>query len=162
MLHYPSKDLTKLFDTERVFYGQGRGEFGICLHLPLKNYLAGSAPAEDHMLMISVANHMIDYLRYKREIRGPEAWDYNAERASEQYEVCGDNPNGSGVILADVNYSAGPKIQIFLDKTFGANEVSIRWKNHMVGDERLLDDYMDYVKQTLGNGASPPEEQSQA
>jgi len=157
VLHYPPRDLTKVFDASRIFYGQGRGEFGICLHMPLKGHLAGAAPAEDHLLMVAVANHMIDFLRYRREVRGPEAWDYDPEKASELYEVCGDNPNGSGVILHDTNYASGPKIQIFLDKTFGANEISVRWKNQMVGDEHLIDEYMGYVKREWANGGNSPE-----
>ncbi len=152
MLHYPRRDLSKVFDGERVFYGQGRGETGVCLHVPFKNYVAGSAPAEDHMIMISLANDLIEFLRYKRVVRGPQLWDYDPEKAAEQYTVCGDNPGGSGVIIQDMNYTGGPKIQIFLDKTFGANEVAILWKNQLVADEFLLHDYEQYLKETLVNG----------
>lgn len=152
MLHYPERDLSQIIDATRVFYGEGRGEFGTCLHMPLKGYMAGAAPSEDHMVMISVANHLLNFLKYQRIVKGAEEWDYEAEKAAEQYTVCGDNPNSSGVIVMDKNYNAGPKVQIFLDKTFGSNEVSIRWKNHLVGDERLLADYEDHVKTTMSNG----------
>jgi hypothetical protein len=47
----------------------------------------------------------------------------------------------------------GPKIQIFLDKTFGANEAAIRWKNQMVADEKLLGQYEEYMKQALKDGS---------
>lgn len=120
--------------------------------MPLKGHMAGAAPAEDYMLMIAVANHMLKFLKYERAARGPEEWDYDAEKAAEQYTVCGDNPSSSGVILEDKNYNSGPKVQVFLDKTFGSNEVSIRWKNQLVGDERLLGDYENHVKTTLHNG----------
>ena len=152
MLHYPRRDLTRLFDPDRVFYGQGRGESGICLHIPFKGHIAGSAPAEEYMIMISLANDLIEFLRYKRVVRGPQLWDYDAEKACEAYAVCGDNPSCSGVIIQDMNYAAGPKIQIFLDKTFGANEVAVLWKNQMVADELLLFDYEQYLKESLRNG----------
>lgn len=152
MLHYPRRDLSKLFDFDRIFYGQGRGESGICLHIPFKGHVAGSAPVEDFMTMISVANDLIEFLRYKRAVQGPQLWDYDAEKASESYAVCGDNPSSSGVIIQDMHYAGGPKLQIFLDKTFGANEIAILWKNQMVADEQLLHDYEVYLKETLRNG----------
>ncbi len=154
MLHYPERDLSQVIDAARVFYGEGRGEFGTCLHMPLKGHMAGAAPSEDYMLMISVANHLVKYLKYERIVRGSEDWDYDPEKAAEQYAVCGDNPSSSGVIIIDKSYNAGPKVQIFLDKTFGSNEVSIRWKNQHVGDERLISDYENHVKTTLNNDHS--------
>lgn len=160
MLHFGHRELKGLFDPERIYYGEGRGEFGVCLHLPLSGYIAGSAPAEDYQLMIAVANDMIEFLRYKRLIKGPEMWDYDPEKATEAFTVCGDNPSTSGIILRDSAYSSGPKLQLFLDKTFGANEVSVRWKNNLVGDERLLDDYEEYMRETLRDGTGdgqPPE-----
>ena len=166
MLHYGRRELRGIIDPDKIFYGEGRGEFGVCLHLPLSGYLAGSAPAEDFQLMISVANDMIEFLRYKRLIRGPEQWDYEAEKAAEAYTVCGDNPSTSGIIIFDTAYASGPKLQLFLDKTFGSNEVSVRWKNNLVGDEKLLDDYEEYMRQMLteegGEAVEPePEEQSE-
>ncbi len=158
MLHLAHKDLSKFIDPDRIFYGEGRGEMGVCLHLPFKNHTAGSVPAEDYMLMIEIANNLIEFLRYKRVVKGPELWDYDPEAASEVYNVCGDNPNSGGIILRDTNYVGGPKIQIFLDKTFGANEVAIRWKNELVGDERLLGDYEEYAKLALCNGELSEEE----
>jgi hypothetical protein len=68
------------------------------------------------------------------------------------YTVCGDNPTTSGVVVFDRNYEGGSKLQVVLDKTFGANEVSIRWKNNMVGDEFLLKDYLEYLKKALTTG----------
>lgn len=153
MLYYGKKDIGTVIDGSKIFYGEGRGEFGVCLHLPLKGHMAGSAPAEDHMLMLGVANNMIEFLLYKREIKGPELWDYDAEKGAELYHATGDNPNSSGVILFDKHYNSGPKIQIFLDKTFGSNEVSIRWKNQMVADERLIGDYETYLKSALADGS---------
>jgi hypothetical protein len=157
MLHYPRRDLTKLFDSERVFYGQGRGESGICLHVPFKGYIAGSAPTEEHLIMLTLANDLIEFLRYKRATRGPEVWDYDPEKAAEAYAVCGDNLSSSGLVILDTSYAGGPKIQIFLDKTFGANEVAILWKNQMVGDDRLLNDYEMHLKETLSNGKQEQE-----
>jgi hypothetical protein len=154
LLYYPERDLSQIVDAARVFYGEGRGEFGTCLHVPLKGHMAGSAPSEDHMVMISFANHLLNFLKYQRAVKGPEDWDYDPEKAAELYTVCGDNPNSSGVTIMDRNYNSGPKVQIFLDKTFGSNEVSIRWKNHLVGDERLLDDYESHIKTTMSNGHS--------
>jgi hypothetical protein len=158
VLYYAKRDLSKFLDAERVHYGEGRGEFGTCLHLPLKGYMAGSAPGEDHAIMLEVANNLIDYLLYKRPVKGPEAWDYDAEKASEVYTVCGDNPSSSGIIVADRHYAGGAKLQVFLDKTFGLNEVSIRWKNQLVGDEFLLHDYLDYLKVALVSGELTVEE----
>lgn len=153
MLYYGRKDLANFLNGERVFYGEGRGEFGTCLHLPLINHTAGSAPMEDYLVMLGVANNLIDFLQYKRVVKGPELWDYDTEKACEHYEVCGDNPNTGGIVVLDKNYNAGPKIQIFLDKTFGSNEISIRWKNHMVGDDKLLDEYEQYLKAALEDGS---------
>jgi len=116
------------------------------------NPVAGGAPNEDHALMIDVANNLIEYLMYKRPVKGPEAWDYDGEDAGEMYTVCGDNPTTSGIIVFDRNYEGGAKLQVTLDKTFGANEVSIRWKNAMVGDEFLLKDYLEYLKHALATG----------
>ena len=152
MLYFTKRDLSKYIDAERVHYGEGRGEFGTCLHLPFKGHVAGSAPAEDYAIMLAVANNLIEFLMYKRVIKGPEQWDYDAEKTAETYTVCGDNPNSSGVLVTDRNYAGGFKLQVFLDKTFGANEVSIRWKNQMIGDEVLLPDYRDYIKEALTSG----------
>ncbi|MEO0079862.1 MAG: hypothetical protein ABIK44_04205 [candidate division WOR-3 bacterium] len=152
MLYITPKNLCDYLDADRIFYGEGRGESGICLHLPIKNYVAGTAPSEDYLLMLSVANHLIDFLLYKRAERGPENWDYDPEAAGEIYAVCGDNLASSGVIIHDKNYPSGAKLQVFLDKTFGANEVSVRWKNQLVGDERLLHDYEEYLKEFLRDG----------
>lgn len=159
MLHYPPRDLTKLFDADRVFYGQGRGECGVCLHVPFKDYVAGSAQSEEHMIMLTLANDLIEFLRYKRAAKGPQLWDYDPEKAAEVYTVCGDNPSSSGIIVQDMNYAGGPRLQIFMDKTFGANEVSVLWKNQMVGDEQLLSDYEQHLKATLGDGQHPEQAQ---
>jgi len=139
-------NLAEYIDVSRVFFGEGRGECGIALHIPLKNYSAGSDPMTDYALMISIANDLIEFLLYKRANKGPEQWDYDPERAQEVYNVCGDNVSTSGIIVEDRNYPTGSKLQIFLDKTFGANEVAIRWKGQMVGDEHLLPDYEQYLK----------------
>jgi len=149
VLYQTNRDLSHYIDTERIYYGEGRGEVGICLHLPLKNHVAGGAPTEDYALMIETANNLIDYLLHKRPVRGPEAWDYDAEKAGELYAVCGDSPNTSGIVVADRHHHAGAKLHVYLDKSFGANEVSIRWRNQLVGDECLLSDYLEYLKQTL-------------
>jgi len=152
MIYIQTLNLGDFIDPERIFFGEGRGECGIALHLPIKGYVAGTAPSTDYALMISVANNLLEFLLYKRLNRGPEQWDYNPEKAAEIYNVCGDNVSTSGIIIEDRNYSTGAKLQIFLDKTFGANEVAIRWKGQMVGDERLLTDYEDYLKSALRNG----------
>ena len=154
MLYFGRKDLGNILNPDGIYYGEGRGEVGICLHLPFQShYHAGSASGEDYLAMLGIANNMIEYLLYKRVPKGPEQWDYDADKTSELYEVCGDNPNTSGIILFDSNYSMGPKIQIFLDKTFGANEAAIRWKNQMVADEKLLGQYEEYMKQALRDGS---------
>jgi hypothetical protein len=139
-------------DGDRIFYGEGRGETGVCLHIPLTNHVAGGAQGEDHALVIQVCNNMIEYLLYKRPVKGPEVWDYDGDKAGEMYTVCGDNPTTSGVVVFDRNYEGGSKLQVVLDKTFGANEISIRWKNNMVGDEFLLKDYLEYLKKALVTG----------
>jgi len=151
-LYQYKRDLSKVLDGERVFYGEGRGETGICLHIPLTNHVAGGAQTEDHALMIQLCNNLIEFLLYKRPVKGPEAWDYDGDKAGELYAVCGDNPTTSGIVIVDKNYEGGSKLQVVLDKTFGANEISIRWKNNMVGDEFLLKDYLEYLKRALATG----------
>ncbi len=151
MIYIQPLDLTHYIDPDRIFFGEGRGEVGLALHIPLKNYVAGSDTMTDYHLMISVANNLIDFLINKRPRRGPEAWDYDPERTAEIYNVCGDNLSTSGIIIADKNYNSGPKLQIFLDKTFGANEIAIRWKAQLVLDEHLLPDYEQYLKESLRN-----------
>jgi len=152
VLYQYKRDLSKVLDGDRIFYGEGRGETGVCLHIPLTNHVAGGAQGEDHALVIQVCNNMIEYLLYKRPVKGPEVWDYDGDKAGEMYTVCGDNPTTSGVVVFDRNYEGGSKLQVVLDKTFGANEVSIRWKNNMVGDEFLLKDYLEYLKKALTTG----------
>jgi hypothetical protein len=152
MLFYEKRDLSRTFDANRIFYGEGRGEVGVCLHLPLKGHIAGSAPGEDYMLMLALSNELIEFLMYKRQPKGPELWDYDAEKASELFEVCGDNPSSAGVIIADRNFNSGPKLQVFLDKTFGANEIAVLWKNQLVGDEFLLGDFEQYLKELCAGG----------
>ncbi len=152
MLYQYKRDLSNVLDGDRIFYGEGRGETGVCLHIPLTNHVAGGAQGEDHALVIEVCNNMIEYLLYKRPVKGPEVWDYDADKAGEMYTVCGDNPTTSGIVVFDRNYEGGSKLQIVLDKTFGANEISIRWKNNMVGDEFLLKDYLEYLKKALATG----------
>jgi hypothetical protein len=146
------RNLSKVLDGDRIFYGEGRGETGVCLHIPLTNHVAGGAQTEDHALMIELCNNLIEFLLYKRPVKGPEAWDYDGEKAGEMYSVCGDNPTTSGIVIIDKNYEGGSKLQVVLDKTFGANEISVRWKNNMVGDEFLLKDYLEYLKRALANG----------
>lgn len=153
MLYYPKRDLGSVIDDSRIFYGEGRGESGICLHLPLKNHMAGAAPVEDFMLMLTVANTLLEFLLYKRLIKGPEAWDYDAERAGEQYTVCGDNLSSSGIVLFDRSYPGGAKIFVYLDKTFGSNEIAVGWKNNRVGDEKLLGDFEQHLKEGLPAGS---------
>ncbi|MGQ9678651.1 MAG: hypothetical protein ACUVUD_05155 [bacterium] len=157
MLYIQTLDLKVYIDPNRIFIGEGRGECGLGLHLPLKNYVAGSDPTTDYALMISIANDLIEYLLYKRGQRGPQAWDYNAEKVVEVYNVCGDNVSTSGIIIEDKNYPTGAKLQVFLDKTFGVNEVTIRWKGQMVGDERLLSDYENHLKEMLTSEPITPE-----
>jgi hypothetical protein len=152
VLYQFKRDLSRVLDGDRIFYGEGRGETGICLHVPLTNHVAGGAQGEDHALVIQLCNNMIEYLMYKRPVKGPENWDYDGDKAGEMYTVCGDNPTTSGVVVYDRNYEGGSKLQVVLDKTFGANEISVRWKNNMVGDEFLLKDYMEYLKQALATG----------
>lgn len=152
MLYAYRRDLSRVIDGDRIFYGEGRGETGVCLHIPLTNHVAGGAQGEDHALVIQLCNNMIEYLLYKRPVKGPENWDYDGDKAGEMYTVCGDNPTTSGVVVYDKNYEGGSKLQVVLDKTFGANEISVRWKNNMVGDEFLLKDYMEYLKHALATG----------
>ena len=152
MLYQYKRDLSKVIDGDRIFYGEGRGETGVCLHIPLTNHVAGGAQGEDHALVIQLCNNMIEYLLYKRPVKGPEVWDYDGDKAGEMYTVCGDNPTTSGVVVFDKNYEGGSKLQVVLDKTFGANEISVRWKNNMVGDEFLLKDYLEYLKKALATG----------
>jgi len=157
-LYQYKRDLSRVLDGDRMFYGEGRGETGVCLHLPLTNHVAGGAQGEDHALVIQLCNNMIEYLLYKRPVKGPEVWDYDSDKAGETYAVCGDNPTTSGVVIFDRNYEGGSKLQVVLDKTFGANEISVRWKNNMVGDERLLKDYLEYLKRALITGELAPEQ----
>jgi len=152
VLYQYKRDLSKVLDGDRIFYGEGRGETGVCLHIPLTNHVAGGAQGEDHALVIQLCNNMIEYLLYKRPVKGPEVWDYDGDKAGEMYTVCGDNPTTSGVVVFDRNYEGGSKLQVVLDKTFGANEISVRWKNNMVGDEFLLKDYLEYLKKALVTG----------
>jgi len=152
VLYQYKRDLSKVIDGDRIFYGEGRGETGVCLHIPLTNHVAGGAQGEDHALVIQLCNNMIEYLLYKRPVKGPEVWDYDGDKAGEMYTVCGDNPTTSGVVVFDKNYEGGSKLQVVLDKTFGANEISVRWKNNMVGDEFLLKDYLEYLKKALATG----------
>ena len=152
MLYQYIRDLSRVLDGDRMFYGEGRGETGVCLHIPLTNHIAGGAQGEDHALVIQLCNNMIEYLMYKRPVKGPEVWDYDGDKAGEMYTVCGDNPTTSGVVVFDKNYEGGSKLQVVLDKTFGANEISIRWKSGMVGDELLLKDYLEYLKKALVTG----------
>jgi hypothetical protein len=142
------EEILDIIDKDRIFYGEGRTETGICLHVPLKQekYIVGSAIGEDYEAVIGMTNSLIEFLKYKRYAKGPEDWDYDNDKATEVYEVCGDNPNQSGIIIFDKNYKGSPKIQIFLDKTFGSNEFAIKWKNDLVGDETALDDIMNYIK----------------
>jgi hypothetical protein len=151
-LYQYKRDLSKVLDVDRIFYGEGRGETGVCLHIPLTNHVAGGAQGEDHALMIQLCNNLIEFLLYKRPVKGPELWDYDGDKAGEVYTVCGDNPTTSGVVIFDRNYEGGSKLQVVLDKTFGANEMSIRWKSNMVGDEYLLKDYIEYLKKALITG----------
>jgi hypothetical protein len=153
VLYQYIRDLSRVLDGGRIFYGEGRGETGICLHIPLTNHVAGGAQGEDHALMIQLCNNLIEFLLYKRPVKGPELCDYDGDKAGEVYTVCGDNPTTSGVVIFDRNYEGGSKLQVVLDKTFGANEISVRWKNNMVGDEFLLKDYLEYLKQALTSGA---------
>jgi hypothetical protein len=152
VLYAFKRDISRVLDGDRIFYGEGRGETGVCLHIPLTNHVAGGAQTEDHALMIELCNNLIEYLLYKRPVKGPEAWDYDGEKAGEMYTVCGDNPTTSGIVIVDKNYEGGSKLQVVLDKTFGANEISIRWKNNMVADEFLLKDYLEYLKLALTTG----------
>jgi hypothetical protein len=158
VLYQYVRDLSRVLDGDRIFYGEGRGETGVCLHIPLTNHVAGGAQGEDHALVIQLCNNMIEYLLYKRPVKGPEVWDYDSDKAGEMYTVCGDNPTTSGVVIFDKNYEGGSKLQVVLDKTFGANEISVRWKNGMVGDEFLLKDYLEYLKQALATGTLVPEQ----
>lgn len=155
MIYIETLNLAEYIDGSRIFFGEGRGECGIALHLPIKNYVAGSVPAIDYQLMITVVNNLLEFLLYKRINRGPEQWDYNPEKAAEIYTVCGDNVSTSGIIIEDRNYPSGAKLQVFLDKTFGVNEAAIRWKGQMVGDERLLLDYEEYLKNFLQKSQLP-------
>jgi len=159
VLYIQTLDLRGYIDPNRIFIGEGRGECGLALHLPIKNYVAGADPTTDYSLMISIANDLIEFLMYKRPVRGPQVWDYNPEKAVEVYNVCGDNVSTSGIIIEDKNYPTGAKLQVFLDKTFGVNEVAIRWKAQMVGDERLLSDYEAYLKESLTSEQVAPERQ---
>jgi len=152
VLYQYIRDLSKVLDGDRIFYGEGRGETGVCLHIPLTNHIAGGGQAEDHALMIELCNNLIEFLLYKRAVKGPELWDYDGDKAGEMYAVCGDNPTTSGIVIIDRNYEGGSKLQVVLDKTFGANEISVRWKNNMVADEFLLNDYLEYLKKALVTG----------
>lgn len=139
------EEIAKILDVDRIFYGEGRGETGICLHFPLKNYTVGTDPTEDYELMIGIANNLIDFLKNERM----ENWDYDSDKAGERYLVCGENPSESGIFVFNKDYETGPKIQIFLDKTFGLNEIAIGWKGQLIGDETLLQNYMDYLKNEI-------------
>jgi len=153
---FDKKDLCDLIDAEKIYYGRGRSETGECLHLPLKRgeantQMAGAALGEDCALMLTVANNLVEYLMQKREIKTPETWDYDPEKC-EIYVVCGDNPTTSGIVIKDKFSDLGSKIQIMLDKTFGSNEIAIKWRNDLVGDEALLGDYQKYLENALKSG----------
>ncbi len=158
MLYQFKRDLNRVLDGDRMYFGEGRGETGVGLHIPLRNHVAGGAMGEDHALVIQFCNNLIEYLMYKRPVKGAENWDYDGDKAGEMYSVCGDNPTTSGVVIFDKNYEGGSKLQVVLDKTFGANEIAVGWKGDMVADEFLLKEYLEYLKQALTTGELAIEE----
>jgi len=135
--------LVRVISVPLIGYGAGRGEFGRCLHLPFRDgYNIAVNPAQNSVYLIDVASLF--------SIWTNNAWDYRKEEVEEVSKVCSENPGTGGIIIYNQESIYGPKVQVFLDRTFGVKEISVGWKGGMALDESLIPKFGSWLKQRLG------------
>lgn len=137
MLHVNKtlEDFVEMIDVDKITYGRLSRSLGEIIYIPFKNYIAGTNLALEKEFIILIANYFIKFKSY--------GWDYDPERTDE-YFVCGDNPEISGLTVFQPDYRGGQKIRISREVVSGLNGISVGWANQLVGDEMLLPQFKDW------------------
>jgi len=137
-------ELLGVINVPLIGYGAGRGEFGTCLHLPFQaGYNIAASSTQNRLYLINTASLF--------SIWTNNLWDYKKEEVEEVSVVCSENPSSGGILLYNQESAYGPKVQVFLDRTFGVKEISVGWKGGMALDETLVPKFKTWLTQKLKN-----------
>ena len=145
-------DIGKFIKADEMWYGIDRTERQIGLKIPIRYELVLTQKAIEAQLILNMANDLIQWCR--RAHRG-----YRAIKDIENLEIdmiCAENPSNAGVRLIDASATTRDPyyIRIYLNKTFGINNLNIAWG--MCSDETLLVHYMRDLKQRYGSAEDQP------
>jgi hypothetical protein len=147
-------DISQYIKPDEMWYGIDRTEGGLGLKIPVRSEMVLQKRVVEAQLILNLAYDLMNYCR--RSQRG--------ERAildSDNLEldmITAENPTNAGVKLVSKDSTLRDPyyIKIFLNKTFGINNLNIAWG--MCSDETLLLHYMDDLKRRFGNGGAPEAE----
>jgi len=139
---------------DEMWYGIDRTEGGIGLKIPVRNDFVMQQRAVEAQLILNIADDLIQWCQ--RAHRG-ERMILDSDNL-EIDRITAENPSNAGVKVVDkLAATRDPYyIKIFLNKTFGINNINVTWG--MVSDESLLVHYMNDLRQRFGNGRDADQE----
>ncbi|MEO0108499.1 MAG: hypothetical protein ABIK62_04925 [candidate division WOR-3 bacterium] len=140
-------DISRYIKVDEMWYGIDRTEGGVGLKIPVRSELVMSKKNVEAQLIVSIAEDLIRYCRRAR--RGDRKIKDRDDLEIES--VCAENPANAGVRVVDAGTATRDPyyIKVFLNKTFGINNINITWS--MCNDETLLISYMKDLKDRFGS-----------
>ncbi len=138
-------DISQYLKVDEIWYGIDRTEGEEGLKLPVRTELVMNKKIVEAQLILNLAEDVMSYSRRaQRGIRKIKDID-NLELDM----ICAENPAYAGVRLIEVGVAVKDPyyIKIYLNKTFGINQINITWG--MCSDEKLLVHYMTDLKGRL-------------
>ncbi|MEO0108348.1 MAG: hypothetical protein ABIK62_04160 [candidate division WOR-3 bacterium] len=138
---------------DEIWYGIDRTEGGLGLKIPVRSEKVMQKKMIEAQLILNVAYDLIRFCRVShrgdRKIKDVENLEID--------QITAENPANAGVRLIDSGAAVRDPyyIKIFLNKTFGINNLNITWG--MCSDEALLIQYMNDLKRRFGT--KPPTEE---
>lgn len=144
-------DIGQYIKADEMWYGIDRTEGGLGLKIPVRSELVLQKRMVEAQLVLNIADDLVKFCRRcqrgERAILNPEDLELDM--------ITAENPMNAGVRVADAGAALRDPyyIRVFLNKTFGINNINITWS--MCSDETLLLHYMDDLKRRFGNGQAP-------
>ena len=138
-------DISQYVKVDEIWYGIDRTEGEEGLKLPVRTEMVLQKRMVEAQLILNLAEDLMNYSRRAqrgiRQIKDVENLEVDM--------ICAENPSNAGVRIIEAGAAVKDPyyIKIYLNKTFGINQINITWG--MCSDEKLLVHYMTDLKGRL-------------
>ncbi len=145
-------DVREYVKPNEMWYGIDRTEGEAGIKIPVRTELVLQKKMLEAQLILNLAEDLIAYSRRshrgERKIRNPDTLEVEL--------ITTENPANAGVCIIDAGATMKDPyyIRIYMNKTFGINQLTITWS--MCSDETLLPHYLADLKERWCNGKSSP------